>query len=289
MPARRVGGAVLAIALVAAAAFAAADAPATRHVTLSDGAVVALTQVGSGPPLVFLHGWACDRTHWRHQIPVFAADHTVVALDLPGHGESTGTRETWSIEQYGEDVNAVVRQLGLDRVVLVGHSMGGPVALEAARRLGPLVIGVVGVDTLHNVEARMQGKQVDELRAAYEKDFAGQCVKAVPFMFTPSSDPALVKEVTAGLCATRPEVASALFGDFTVYDNAAALAAVTVPVRVINAQWQPTRLDINRKYSPGFDATVIEGPGHFVMLEAPDRFNEALRSTLQSISTVATP
>jgi pimeloyl-ACP methyl ester carboxylesterase len=294
MPTRTVRGAVLALALVATALSgtetaeaATEDAPATRHVTLADGAVIALTVQGSGPPLVFIHGWACNRSHWRNQVPAFAADHTVVALDLPGHGESTGTRASWTLEQYGADVDAGVRQRGLEHVVLVGHSMGGPVALEAARRLGPLVSGVVVVDTLHDVEARMQGKQVDDLRAAYEKDFAGQCAKAMPYMFTKTSDPTLVKWVTEGACATRPEVAVDLFARFPVYDGAAAMKAVSAPIRAINTHWQPTQVEINRKYSPGFDVIVIEGAGHFIQLEAPDRFNEALRRTLESFS--ATP
>ena len=193
MQERTLGWVWAAILLLAHAAIAAEDGAAARRVTLDDGAEVALTVQGSGPPLVFIHGWACNRNHWREQIPVFAADHTVVALDLPGHGESTGTRATWTVAQYGDDVAAVVRKLGLDHVVLVGHSMGGPVALEAARRLGSTVAGIVVVDTLQNVEMRMEGKQIDAVREAYRKDWAATCAMAVPRMFVPGADPELVE------------------------------------------------------------------------------------------------
>jgi pimeloyl-ACP methyl ester carboxylesterase len=278
-----VGGLVAAIVLLAPPVGAVEDGAGARRVTLADGAEVALTAQGSGPPLVFIHGWACNREHWKEQIPVFAADHTVVALDLPGHGESTGTRATWTVDQYGDDVAQVVRALALDRVVLVGHSMGGPVALAAARRLGTTVAGVVGVDTLHNVEQRMEGgAQMDQVREAYRKDFAATCATAVPRMFVPSADPALVKWVTDGMCATRPEVALSLFEGFASLDEAEAMKAVAAPIRTINAQWMPTAVEINRKYAPGFDVTVIRGPGHFVMLEAPEPFNQALRDTLKA-------
>jgi pimeloyl-ACP methyl ester carboxylesterase len=55
-------------------------------------------------------------------------------------------------------------------------------------------------------------------------------------------------------------------------------------VRAINAPWVPTAFEVNRRYSPGFDAVIVEGVGHFLMLEAPDRFNQALRQTLQSLA-----
>jgi sigma-B regulation protein RsbQ len=265
-------------------ATAAGDGAGVKHVTLDDGAVVALTMAGSGPPLVFIHGWSCKKEHWRAQIPVFAADHTVVALDLPGHGESTGAREAWTLEQYGADVAGVVNALGLDQVVLVGHSMGGPVTLEAARRLGAKVAAIVAVDTLQNVEQSTDPRLVEGLLAEYRKDFAGVCPRIVPRMFLPSTDPELVTWVSEGMCRTRPEVAVDLFARFPAYDSAAAMKGIGAPVRAINASWVPTALEINRKYSPGFDAIILEGVGHFLMLEAPDRFNRALRQTLQSLA-----
>ena len=65
------------------------------------------------------------------------------------------------------------------------------------------------------------------------------------------------------------------------------MKAVSAPIRAINAQWQPTAVDVNRKYSPGFDVTVINGVGHFIQLEAPDRFNQALRQTLLAFDDAA--
>src|SRR6516225_1632434 len=85
--------------------------------------------------LVFLHGSCGDREYWKHQVEVFAADYRVVAIDQAGHGESGKERKAWTADGLAGDVETVVKALALKRVVLVGHSMSGPVALLAAKRM----------------------------------------------------------------------------------------------------------------------------------------------------------
>jgi len=126
-----------------------------------DGVPIHYSVRGKGDPaLVFVHCWSCDRKLWDNQVSVFSKDHRVVTIDLPGHGESGKGRKDWSIGGFGEDVKTVVGKLGLRRVVLIGSSMGGPVALEAARRMPERVVAIVPVDTLHNVEERIDRKSV---------------------------------------------------------------------------------------------------------------------------------
>lgn len=113
-----------------------------------DGIPLSFEVHGSGTPaLVLVHGWSCDRRYWRGQLDAFADRHQVVAVDLAGHGESGGGRQRWTMAAFGDDVAAVVRHLRLGDVVLVGHSMGGDVAVETALRLGGQVLGVVWADT----------------------------------------------------------------------------------------------------------------------------------------------
>src|SRR5687767_1979210 len=110
-----------------------------------DGVDIRYEVAGSGEPaLVFVHGWSCDRTYWRPQIEHFSKSRRVVTLDLGGHGASSLGRKDWTMEAFAGDVRAVVEGLGLKRVVLVGHSMGGPVSLEAARMMPDRVAAVVG-------------------------------------------------------------------------------------------------------------------------------------------------
>src|SRR5262245_45079157 len=125
-----------------------------KTVRADDGLNVVCEVRGKGDTaLVFLHGWCGDRAYWKHQLDEFAADYRVVALDQAGHGESGKDRKSWTASGLAGDVEAVVKALGLKRVILVGHSMGGPVSLLAARRMPGTVVAVIGVDTLQNAEA----------------------------------------------------------------------------------------------------------------------------------------
>jgi pimeloyl-ACP methyl ester carboxylesterase len=121
----------------------------TGAVSSADGVTVRYDVHGRGlPALVLVHGWSCDRGHWRHQVPYFAAERTVVAVDLAGHGESgTAGRNAWTMPSFGDDVAAVVDRLGLRDLVLAGHSMGGDVIIEAARGLPGRVRGLIWLDT----------------------------------------------------------------------------------------------------------------------------------------------
>src|SRR5262249_50069171 len=123
--------------------------------------------------LVFLHGWCGDRAYWKHQVDKFAGDYRIVVLDQAGHGESGKDRKPWSIDSLAGDVEAVVKALGLERVMLVGHSMGGPVGLVAAKRMPGTVVAVIGVDTLQNAELQPPKEMRKKILEGFEKDFKG--------------------------------------------------------------------------------------------------------------------
>lgn len=125
---------------------------APRIVTSADGVHIEYHLYGKAETaLVLVHGWSADSSYWQKQIAPLKAKYTVVTLDLAGHGASAKNRTAWTMESYGEDVASVVRQIPNARVILVGHSMGGPVVLEAAPRIGDRVIGIVGVDTFKSI------------------------------------------------------------------------------------------------------------------------------------------
>src|SRR5437867_8988426 len=127
--------------------------PVKATVRAEDGLTIAYDVRGKGDTaLVFLHGWCMDRESWKHQLDKFAGDYRVVAVDLGGHGESGKDRKQWSVTSLASDVEAVGKALGLKRVILVGHSMGGPGSLAAAKRMPGKVVAGIGVDTLHNRE-----------------------------------------------------------------------------------------------------------------------------------------
>jgi pimeloyl-ACP methyl ester carboxylesterase len=258
-------------------------------VRAADGVPINYSVQGKGEPaLVFIHCWSCDRRLWDNQVPVFAKDHRVVTIDLPGHGASGQGRKNWSIESYADDVNTVTTKLKLKRVILIGSSMGGPIALEATRRMPDRVVGIVPVDTLHNVENTIDPKVLEDalkqLRADYKLAVTGLMNQ---FFFSPSTPPAVKNRIISETTARPPELAVAILEAIFKYRSAPALREVKVPIRAINADMTPTNLEVNRKYAPQFDAVTIKGSGHYPMLEHPEQFNELLADFVRSLRTTS--
>jgi pimeloyl-ACP methyl ester carboxylesterase len=248
-----------------------------------DGVRIAYSVQGQGETaLVFIHGGFCNRSFWDPQVTAFASEYRVVTLDLAGHGDS-GVRSGWTLRAFGEDVRAVVEGLDLKRIVLCGHSMGGPVALEAATLMPERVLGVVGVDSLHDAAQELAGPLWEERIEAYRKDFKGTCQRDVRRMFPKGADPKLIAEVSGKMCSGSGEVAVALLETFTGYDIGAAMQKVEAPIRSLNADLYPTQIEGNRRYSPGYEAVIMEGVGHFLMLERPDEFNQLLATVVKNL------
>lgn len=254
-------------------------------VPAADGVPIHYSVQGAGDPsLVFIHCWSCDRHLWENQVSVFAKNHRVVTIDLPGHGESGQGRKKWSIEEYGEDVKRVVTKLDLKRVVLVGSSMGGPIALEAARRMPERVVAIVPVDTLQNVENKIPPDQLQAILKQLRADYKGTVTGLMnQYFFAPGTPAAVKTRVLNETISRPPELSLAILEAVMTYDQARGLREVKVPIRAINSDLNPTKLEVNRKYAPQFDAVVIKGVGHYPMLENPARFNELLTEIISSL------
>jgi pimeloyl-ACP methyl ester carboxylesterase len=264
--------------------------PVKKTFRAADGANLVGEVRGKGETaLVFLHGWGGDRAYWKNQVAAFAGDYRVVALDQAGHGESPTDRKESSVAALAGDVETVVKDLGLKRVILVGHSMGGPVALAAAKRLPGTVVAVIAVDTLHNAETKFPAETADKLLAAIEKDYKGT-IRAGFFagLLPEKADPELTKWLTTKAEGANPKMAVALMRDIFGLDTAKLLREAKVPVRCINsgggyAFFQPTAVAVNKKYAD-FAAVSIDDVGHYPMLEKPDEFNRDLRDALKEFA-----
>jgi pimeloyl-ACP methyl ester carboxylesterase len=256
----------------------------SRFATSPDGIPIAYHDAGAGSPaLVFVHGWSCDRGHWRHQLPAFAASHRVAAMDLAGHGESGVGRSSWTMPAFGADVVAVIDDLGLDDVVLIGHSMGGDVIVEAAQTLGSRVAGLVWVDVYEGLDAPEDPEDIESFIAPFRDDFATRTRAFVrETLFDPASDPALVEWVASDMSSAPPEIAlDALLHSFTNEMAATrGLDRLDVPAFAINAEG-PGDLDSFRRH--GMEPIIMPGSEHFLMLEEPAAFNEILAGIVARI------
>lgn len=267
--------------LVASVVGAAEPKLKDRSVASADGVKIHYRVGGKGSPaLVFVHGWSCDAGYWREQLPFIVRTHRVVAIDLAGHGASGDQREHFTMAAFGADVAAVVTKEKLDRVVLIGHSMGGPVILEAAKLLPGRVALLLAVDTLQNVEEKWPEDQFKRLHDGMVADFRGTTDGFVRSMFPKDANPKLVAEIAGDMAAAPPRVAISAIEELRGFDEAKAIEAAGAPVVAINATRFPTNVEANRRHAKSFDVMLIEGVGHFLQLERPKAFNDAVARVL---------
>src|SRR6266568_3073769 len=258
-------------------------------VASADGVRIHYETAGKGrPAVVLVHCWTCDRGFWRGQVPRLAKSRQVVTLDLAGHGRSGRTRKDYTMEAFGEDVKAVADALRLDRMVLVGHSMGGAVILEAAKRLGGRVAGLVPIHTLLDVEQPSDPKETDAVIAKMKADYKGETTAFIrQYLLATTTPPAVADRVLTQTTTFPPEIALSALRNNWHYRAAPAFEAVKVPIVAVNGDRFPTNFEANRRHAPLFDALIMKGVGHYPMLEDPARFGDLLDQALRKVEAVA--
>ncbi len=242
---------------------------------------------GSGEPaLLFIHCWSCDSNYWREQVPAFKQKYTVITVDLAGHGGTDGNRSEWSIARFGQDVATAAAAIPNQRIVLVGHSMGGPVAIEAARLLENRVIGIIGVDTFNTIGAPGPSKaQIDAILKPFEADFIGHTRSLVTeHLFRPGGNRELANKVAYDMSLSPPRTAIPALRALFEYDFTGPLKEITVPLMAIDSDLgEPVNEARIRKVLPKFRAVIIPGTGHFLMMENPQTFNAALATEVEAL------
>ena len=259
---------------------------ASAHTVVApDGVAIHYDDQGEGElSLVFVHGWNCDRSYWNAQREFFAKSHRVVTLDLAGHGDSDQDRADWTMRAFGEDVAAVVTALDLHKVVLIGHSMGGKVVVEAARQLKSRVVAVVGVDTFHNGGRETPQSRQEEVLEELADDYAGRMKNMVGRMFVAQSDPAIRDFVMADMAAAPYAAAIGARNATGNYDATPTIASLDMPLILISSDYLPTDIAHLEANAKAFRYREMSGVGHFVMLEDPESFNAHLAAALAEIT-----
>jgi pimeloyl-ACP methyl ester carboxylesterase len=254
--------------------------PRTATVVSGDGVSIGYKIYGSGTPaLVFVHGWSCDSSYWDAQVAVFSRNHQVITIDLAGHGKSGLDRTDWSMKAFGGDVAAVVKALDLKEVVLVGHSMGGDVILEAVQQIPERVIGLVLVDSFRDLQTKLTQKQIDQFVAAFQTNFAQTTDKFVRRLFGPAADPDIVKKTAQDMSAAPQEVAVACLVSLNKWrteELPQIPAKVTTPIIAISSDSRPIDKQAFESSFHSFKFMIVSGVGHFVMIEDPKTFNDLL-------------
>lgn len=254
-------------------------------VASADGVPIHYTTTGEGDlAVVLVHCWTCDSSFWDDVVPALSHDRQVVTLDLAGHGASGTERTDYTMPAFGQDVAAVVQSLGLHRVILVGHSMGGRVVLEAARLLGDRVVGIIGIDTLHRLDVDPTDEQIEGFVGPMRADFPAFVRRYMGSLFVAGADSTLVARATDRMVKVPPSVGISAIENMLREDLSGVAHELRVPVRLIVSPRTPVDAEGWRAAVGDFDFVVMAGVGHFPMLTAPERFDTLLGTTVDELA-----
>ena len=260
-------------------------AEAKSHFTkLGTNKIHYLTAGKGRETIVFVHGWSGNSKVWREQIPAFAEKAKLVLIDLPGHGQSEGPQSDYSMDYFAGAVLAVMRDARVDKAVLVGHSMGVPVICRVYHQSPERVAALVAVDGILR-RPPITAEQGERIVAPFRSpDYREHTKRFITSMFPVAGTEALRDQVLSETLATPQHVmVGAMEGMFRPTQPDWDVKKVNIPVLVINAKnpmWTADYEKYVRSLSPKTDYRVIEGTGHWVMLEKPAEFNAALLEML---------
>jgi pimeloyl-ACP methyl ester carboxylesterase len=241
--------------------------------------------------IVFIHGWACNLDFWREQIPALADKARLIFIDLPGHGQSDKPQANYTMDFFAEAVLAVLRDAKVDKAIFIGHSMGGAVIARVHHHTPEKVAALVSVDGLLR---RLSG--TPEEGRALVGGFAAQHYRAhaqgfIGSLFPVPGTEALRDRVMSEMLATPQHVMlGGMLAMLSPDQPDWVLQKVNAPVIVINAQtpwWNDAYEKYARSLSPQSDYLIMDGVGHFLMLEKPAEFNSILLQKLEKFDLIA--
>jgi pimeloyl-ACP methyl ester carboxylesterase len=273
----------------------AADNPS--HFAPFDGVKVHYESYGVGKEaVVFIHGWTCDLTFWRGQAPVYRKRRSLL-IDLPGHGQSDKPKVAYPMEFFAKSIEAVLRDAKVERAVLVGHSLGGPIAFafihlfpEQAKGLVLVdaTVNTIAVNTINDMasyQAEQQKRYLQRTQnlsgAVGEQNFLAQ----VNAMFSLKTPLALRNQIRAKMLSTPEYVRiAAVTSPSEVYPPVPG-EVFDMPALAIQAAAKGTeqRAEAMRTIFPKLRLEKWTGNGHFLMMEEPWRFNKSLETFLAGL------
>jgi pimeloyl-ACP methyl ester carboxylesterase len=239
-------------------------------------------RAGSGKPeLLFVPGWCCDHTAFQPQFDYFAASHGVTSLDLRGCGQSDAPKDGYSIPQLADDLVAFCAAAGIERPVVVGHSLGGMIAVELAARYPSLASALVLVDPgpiaprpetvefFRGFAEQLVGPEGEVIRREFVQDMGAR-------------DEDRARWIVDHMCAVPQPVAAAVIRGVSEWNGREPFASGQVPVLLIRASLSedPDALRL-REIKPDLEVGVTVGAGHSHQLEVPEQVNAMIERFLQ--------
>jgi pimeloyl-ACP methyl ester carboxylesterase len=230
--------------------------------------------------VIFVHSLAGNAGQWKAQLEHVRSDRRAVAFDFRGHGRSDPAEDgSYSVADMASDIAAVVDTLGIERFVLVGHSMGGGAALVYAGDHPNRVAALLLVDPIGD------GKQISEdAKARFLAGFESNYESASQGYWKEiaGNNPAIIRRLLADLRATPGEPVVALLRSVMEFDPDLALAGYRGPKLAVVTPYNDETFSLHR-LGEGFPHRVVTGTGHWIQLDKPEEFNSILDEFLHQV------
>jgi sigma-B regulation protein RsbQ len=241
--------------------------------------------------LLFVHGSFMDETYWDAQVDYFSSSYQVVTIDLAAHGKSGNNRSTWTIEQFGQDVIALLKVLQLKNVILIGHSMGAEAILEAAVLHPQPILGIIAIEAFKNAGTPLPEQfqpQIAQIEAQLKTDFAKTAeVYARMNLLTPETPPAITDRIVKAYRGAYEPMAIESITEAFHYDQREAELLQQLPFKLhlINVNYKPTNTEALDQYAArSYELMQMKGSSHFPMIEHPKEMNELLGEAITHIT-----
>jgi pimeloyl-ACP methyl ester carboxylesterase len=264
-----------------------------KTINLQDGTTLSVHDAGNGTPLLFVHGFPLDHTQWNAQLSVFAQTHRVLAPDLRGFGASEPKPGTMTMEQFADDLAALLDSLQIAQpAVLCGLSMGGYIAFQFARKYASRLKALVLCDTRAVADtpegAQARRKMADEVQVS---GVAGVADAMLPKLLAPDTKnrhAEAVEAVRTMISAASPAgISAAQRGMAARPDSSQLLSQINIPTLVLVGQHDSiSTVDEMRTIASAISSAqfqIIADAGHLSPLENSAAFNSALRDFLATL------
>jgi sigma-B regulation protein RsbQ len=238
--------------------------------------------------LIFIHGWNLNMRYWDDQVRFFRPRYRILNVDLAGHGNSGRDRSHWTVESLARDITNIMEKESISKAILVGHSMGGAVALQVWEKAPEKVIQIIGVDCFKDVGFQITEEFKNSFREHLTKfkrnypemadEFARQNIR--------TKNRVVINRIVKDYKKADPKIALAVYSN-VVHKSAVEkekLQRIPFPLFIIGSDYSPVNEAALAKYARrGYEIIPVYGSGHFPMVEQPQQLNIALDSVFRKI------
>lgn len=247
-----------------------------------DGVKLCFEEAGTGgPSLLLVHGWTCDHSYMAPQFAHFQKNHRVIAVDLRGHGQSDKPEQDYSVQAFAEDLVWLCDQLRVQKPVVIGHSMGGVIAVGLAALFPDMPSAIVTLDSpivpphaLLDATAPL----VTALKTPQYREAQRQFVSNALFLST--DDQARKAQILDDMSSAPQHVMSSAFDGGILCDTESMVQKCQVPLLVLLAAQSLSDVPRLQKLCPKAVIGQTVGAGHFHQLEVPEQVNAMLERFL---------